>query len=262
MNTDLTGKRALVCGGSKGIGQACAMALAELGAAVTIIGRDEQALEETAKALSERNENEEHHSLSMDFDRLNDSLPKLTSHLEDHPVDILINNSGGPAAGKLIDASIEDLQLGLQRHVFASHAITKLVVPHMSSNGYGRIVNIISTSVKEPINGLGVSNTVRGAMGNWSKTMANELGPMGITVNNLLPGRTKTGRLSKLMKHWAETRNISVEELEQQSLGDIPMRRYAEPQEVGDIIAFLCTPAAGYITGTNIVVDGGRTRSL
>jgi len=259
---NITGKRALVCGGSKGIGQACAFALADLGAAVTIVGRDKDALNETVATLSSRNSDAVHHSVVMDFDQLEDSLPTLEKHIDQFPVDILINNSGGPAAGKLMDASIDDLALGLKRHIFASHAITKLVVPNMKNHSYGRIVNIISTSVKEPIQGLGVSNTVRGAMGNWSKTMANELGPLGITVNNLLPGRTKTGRLSKLMTHWAETRNISVEDLEQQSLGDIPMRRYAEPQEVGDIIAFLCTPSAGYITGTNIVVDGGRTKSL
>lgn len=262
MNLNLSNKRALICGGSKGIGQACAFAMAELGASVCVLGRDQEALNATVEDLKKINSEGHHDAIKVDFDQLSETEKIISEHIAHHPVDILVNNSGGPAAGKLIDASIEELKIGLSRHIFASHIITKLVVPHMSKNNFGRIINIISTSVKEPIDGLGVSNTVRGAMGNWSKTMANELGPMGITVNNILPGRTKTGRLSKLMTHWAETRNISVEELEKQSYADIPLRRYAEPSEVGDIVAFLCSPSAGYITGTNIVVDGGRTKSL
>lgn len=262
MNLSLQNKSALVCGGSKGIGKACAEALAHLGANVVIVGRDQQALSNTLALLKEIHPEGDHESLQLDFDDLEKTSEVAGSFIESHPIDILINNSGGPAAGPLLSASIEELKTGLSRHVFVSHLLTQKVTPHMSQQGYGRIVNIISTSVKEPINGLGVSNTVRGAMGNWSKTMANELGPLGITVNNLLPGRTKTGRLSKLMTHWAETRNISVEQLEQQSYQDIPLRRYADPKEIGDIVAFLCSPAAGYITGTNIVADGGRTKSL
>jgi 3-oxoacyl-[acyl-carrier protein] reductase len=262
MNLDLHGKRALVCGGSKGIGRACALALAELGASVCVVGRDEAALTQTVSDLGSVGKEGEHEFWQLDFDQLEETRKFVTEHTKDRGFDILINNSGGPAAGKLIDASVEDLVTGISRHILASHVITQAVFPHMKKHGFGRIINIISTSVKEPISGLGVSNTVRGAMGNWSKTMANELGPFGVTVNNLLPGRTRTGRLTKLMSHWAETRGISVEQLEEQSLQDIPLRRYAEPQEVGDIVAFLCTPSAGYITGTNIVVDGGRTRSL
>ncbi|MDX1684360.1 MAG: SDR family oxidoreductase [Saprospiraceae bacterium] len=261
MDLNLSGKSALVCGASKGIGRACARAIAELGASVTVVSRSPEGLDEVIEDLNKINPDSNHESWVLDFD----DIPRLEKELENRShlnYEILINNSGGPPAGPLTEASKEDLLAAFNRHVIASHLITGAVKSHMEEKGYGRIVNIISTSVKQPIPGLGVSNTIRGAMGNWAKTMAGELGPHGITVNNLLPGRTQTGRLNSLMKHWAETRGITLEDYQGADLVNIPLRRYGQPQEIGDVVAFLCSPAAGYISGTNIVVDGGRTKSL
>lgn len=261
MNLDLTGKSALVCGASQGIGRSCALAIAELGARVTVVARNAGELEKVVGELKEVNPDADHDSWAIDFDDT-DALEKQLSEKGEMKYEILINNSGGPKAGPLVDARPEEFLTAFRRHIIASHLITLAVRPHMKNEGYGRIVNIISTSVKQPIPGLGVSNTIRGAMGNWSKTMSGELGPDGITINNLLPGKTQTGRLNTLMKHWAEARGITLEQLQEGDMDVIPMRRYGKPDEIGDVVAFLCSPVAGYITGTNIVVDGGRTKSL
>lgn len=260
MNLDLSGKSALVCGASQGIGRACAHALAKLGANVTVVARNKESLVSVVEEMKAINDQSEFSAWALDFD----DLEALKSHLDQHTLsfEILINNSGGPKAGPITEAAPDEFVLAFKRHIVASHMITLAARPYMKNVGYGRIVNIISTSVKQPIPGLGVSNTIRGAMGNWSKSMANELGPDGITVNNLLPGKTQTGRLNSLMQHWAESRGITMDQLQEGDMTQIPMRRYGQPEEVGDVVAFLCSPTAGYITGTNIVVDGGRTKSL
>lgn len=261
MNLNLKGKSALVCGASQGIGRACAEAIAGLGANVTVVARNEASLQEVVEKLKSINPDGTHDYWMLDLDNI-DKLEETLKSRDHLNYEILINNSGGPPAGPLVDATTSEMVKAFQRHILASHIITLALSKHMKASKYGRIINIISTSVKQPIPGLGVSNTIRGAMGNWSKTMAGELGPFGITVNNLLPGRTKTGRLNSLMQHWAEARGITMEDYEGADLVNIPLRRYGQPDEVGDVVAFLSSPAAGYITGTNIVVDGGRTKSL
>jgi 3-oxoacyl-[acyl-carrier protein] reductase len=175
---------------------------------------------------------------------------------------VLVNNTGGPPAGQAIDASPEDFLAAFTSHLLCSQILVQAVVPGMKKNSYGRIINIISTSVKIPIRGLGVSNTTRGAMASWSKTLSLELAPFGITVNNILPGSTKTGRIDFVIRSQAAKSGKSEEEVRNQMISEIPAGRMAEASEVAAGIAFLATPAAGYITGVNIPVDGGRTGSM
>lgn len=259
MNLSLNGRSALVCGGSQGIGRACAEELAALGARITLVSRSAEKLEVAKKVIDGINK-ADNDTWVLDFDDTEALKKAVADH--DMSYDIIINNAGGPKAGPILKAETDEFMLGFKRHILASHVITLAAIPYMKQNGYGRVINIISTSVKQPIPGLGVSNTIRGAMGNWAKTMAMELGPHAITVNNLLPGKTQTDRLSSLMKHWAETRGITLDEYQKEDFPTIPLRRYGDPNEIGGVVAFLASPAAAYITGTNIVVDGGRTGNL
>ena len=261
MNTSLFHKNALVCGGSKGIGRAIAYELAELGANVHLLSRSVKEMEAVVEDLPLQEG--QHHSYVvadlLESDVLNTVMSKL---VKEHTYHILINNTGGPAAGTLLDADPEALRRGFTMHIVASQIIAQHIVPGMKSAAYGRIVNIISTSVKEIIPGLGVSNTIRGAMGNWSKTMAAELAPFGITVNNVLPGFTATGRLDAIIQNKMKASNKKQEDVERIMKSVVPMGRFADPSEIAQVVAFLTTPAASYVTGINVPVDGGRTKSL
>lgn len=243
---NLEGKRALVCGGTSGIGKASAVSLEGNGAQVITLSR------------SASGDN----SISCDLEDL-DSLKKVvTEEIETNgSFHILINNSGGPPSGPLLDAQPHDFQKAFLRHVLASQTLVQLLLEGMKSSNYGRIINIISTSVKEPIPGLGVSNTIRGAMASWSKTLSKEL-PPEITVNNVLPGFTNTERLTELKKTLSEQKGISQEEVEKAWLSTVPEGRLAEPSELGQVVAFLSSPAASFVRGTSIPVDGGRTGSI
>lgn len=255
MQMSLKNKRALVCGASQGIGEATAFALAEMGAQVVLLARRKEPLEEILKKLPGSG----HQILAMDLGdiaQLETEIKKLL------PLHIVINNAGGPASGSLLEAQAEDFLKGFQQHILAAQKIAQVTVPGMKQDQYGRIINIISTSVKTPLANLGVSNTIRAAMANWAKTMANELGPMGITVNNVLPGFTKTPRFDSLKKASAEKTKSSENNVEDQWKATIPLRRFAEAHEVAAAIAFLASPAAAYISGINLPVDGGRTPSL
>ena len=243
---NLEGKRALVCGGTSGIGKATAESLKDCGAQVVIMSR------------SASGEN----SISCNLEDLG-SLKKLISEeIETNgPFQILINNSGGPPSGLLIEAEPHDFEKAFLRHVLASQTLVQLLLEGMKSSNYGRIINIISTSVKEPIPGLGVSNTIRGAMASWSKTMSKEL-PPSITINNVLPGFTNTERLTELKKTLSKQKGISQEEVENSWLSTVPEGRLADPSELGNVVAFLSSPAASFVRGTSIPVDGGRTGSI
>ena len=177
------------------------------------------------------------------------------------PIHILVNNSGGPPGGAIIEANPEEFNIAFQNHIIANQVLMQAVLEGMKTSGYGRIVNIVSTSIREPLDGLGVSNTIRAAIGNWSKTLANELGVFGITVNNVLPGFTDTERLGEIMKQRAEKWGKAESEVVEMMKQQVPLKRFAEPSEIGSVIAFLATPAASYITGTNVTVDGGRTKT-
>jgi 3-oxoacyl-[acyl-carrier protein] reductase len=262
MNLSLQGKRALVCGASKGIGNACARQLAALGASVVAVARDADALEGLVRTLPAEH-GQSHRDLPLDLSEtaaVSQAMAELVgSGLGCH---IVVNNAGGPPGGRIIDAEPQDFVRAFTVHVVAAQVIAQAMAPVMRAGGYGRFVNIISTSVKAPIPGLGVSNTVRGAMANWSKTLAGELGPDGITVNNVLPGYTATDRLSSLLASRSQREGRSIEDLEAEMIASIPARRFASPEETARAVAFLCSPAASYINGINLPVDGGRTSSL
>ncbi|WP_026897228.1 SDR family oxidoreductase [Daejeonella oryzae] len=261
MNLDLTGKRALVCGSSQGIGRAAAMELALLGASITLVARNEESLKAVVEHLP-ADDTESHHYLITDFNYPEQLKMVLDDYLKDHAIDILINNTGGPAAGKAIDAKIEEFTKAFISHLICNQILVQAVTPAMKRQGFGRIINIISTSVKTPLAGLGVSNTIRGAVASWAKTLATELAPFGITVNNVLPGFTMTARLESLINSRAENEDLNYEQIKQQMIESIPAKRIGEAEEVAAAIAFLASPAAAYINGINLPVDGGRTPSL
>ncbi len=262
MNLDLTGRRALVCGSSQGIGLAAAMELAQLGATVTLFARDTQRLTSARESLP-RPRNQEHSFLVADFGNL-DEVREVVQQavMQSGGFQILVNNTGGPPPGPAIDATLDQYLSAFRHHLLVNQTLVQLTTPAMKSSGFGRIINVISTSVKQPIVGLGVSNTIRGAVANWSKTLATELAPAGITVNNILPGATKTGRLEAIIADAARARNCDEAEVAAGMLKSIPAARFGEPQEIGAAIAFLASPAAAYITGINLPVDGGRTQCL
>ena len=261
MDLNLHGKRALVGGGSKGIGLASAIELAALGAEVVLMARSEDVLKERVAALPS-SDGASHSYVVVDFNDRNALQRQAEALVAARAIHILINNTGGPAAGPVHKATEEALLQAFSQHVLTSRILVNTLLPGMRSEGYGRVVNVISTSVKVPIPGLGVSNTIRGAMGNWSKTLARELAPDQITVNNVLPGATATDRLSEIISGKASKSGSSEDQVIASMEAGIPMGRFADPQEVGNAVAFLASPAASYITGTNVVVDGGRTGCL
>lgn len=265
MNLDLKDKNAFVGGSSKGIGKAVAFELARLGANVTLVGRDEPALMQCLIDLSFiGNGDQRHDYVAVDFSNTEKVKSAVQRHIKktNKTYHILVNNTGGPAGGKLLDAKEEDLSQALQSHLMCNHLLVQLFVDGMKASKYGRIINIISTSVKQPIANLGVSNTTRWAVASWAKTLANELGEFGITVNNVLPGATETERLTSLAQAQSEKTNTPVEKIKADMIHEIPLKRFGKPEEVANAVAFLASPAAAYISGINVPVDGGRTKSL
>lgn len=262
MKLDLVGRHALVCGASKGIGRAAAEAIAALGADVTVMARDRDALDALSRTLPKTHGAQRHGYLVADVAH-GDALRAAVSALAAaHPVQILVNNTAGPNPGLAIDATAEQFLDTFQRHLLANHALVQATLAGMKAAGYGRIVNVISTSVKEPLKHLGVSNTVRGAVASWAKTLAGELAAHGITVNNVLPGFTRTQRLEQIIQERVATTGKTRADIEAAMLASVPAGRFAEAHEVAAAIAFLASPAAAYINGINVPVDGGRTLSL
>ncbi len=263
MDLNLTGKRALVCGASRGIGKATAMELAANGASVTVLARSAEQLEHVRTTLPVIHAGQVHYALAVDATQDFELIQAVNNHVEKHgSFHILVNNTAGPAAGKLIDSTVDSLMEAFVQHILTAQRLIKILIPGMTSDQYGRVINIISTSVKQPIDGLGVSNTIRGAMASWSKTLATELAARHITVNNVLPGATETERLEAIITKQANVRGVSDSEARSNMLAEIPMGRFAQPSEIANAVAFLASPSAGYITGTSIMVDGGRTKSL
>lgn len=261
MNLSLEGKYAVICGSTQGIGFAIAEELALLGANCTLVARNETSLQEALQQM-DISLRQIHGYLVADFSKPEEVKSVIDNHLVNHPVHILINNTGGPAAGPVIEATEQAFLDTFNQHLICSHILTKAVAPSMKKEGYGRIVNIISTSVKIPLKNLGVSNTIRGAVASWAKTMANELGQYNITVNNILPGFTSTKRLSTLMENIAKRGNTVVDIVEKNMIEEVPMKRFGEASEIAAVAAFLASPAASYVNGVSIPVDGGRTGSI
>jgi 3-oxoacyl-[acyl-carrier protein] reductase len=260
MKLTLEDRRAVVCGASRGIGRAIAMLLAEMGAELTLVARDEAALAAVAAKLP--GGAARHAIRAVDFLDTAAVEAAFGEIAAEGPVHVLINNTGGPAAGSAYDARPVAFEDAFRQHLVAGQVAVQALVPGMRKAGYGRIINIISTSVKEPIPGLGVSNTIRAAVASWAKTLSRELASHGITVNNVLPGFTSTERLDYLFRQRAEKAGSSVEEIERAALAQVPPGRFARPEEIAWAVGFLASPQAAYINGINLPVDGGRMASL
>lgn len=261
MNLNLSHKTAIVCGSTQGIGKATAEELARLGAKIILIARNEAKLKEVLNGL-DTTQGQQHEYLVADFSKADDLKQKLDQFLTGKTVHILVNNTGGPAGGPANEADIDEFRIAFNMHLICNHILVQSVKDTMKEAGYGRIINIISTSVKQPLPNLGVSNTIRGAVANWSKTLANELGQFNITVNNVLPGATNTTRLKEIIEAKSKKTGQSYDEILNEMSGASPMKRVAQPEEIANAVAFLASPAASYINGINIPVDGGRTKSL
>jgi 3-oxoacyl-[acyl-carrier protein] reductase len=262
MDISLEGKRALVGGSTQGIGNATVMLMASLGAEIILVARNEAKLKETLSALP-KNHQQNHRYAVADFTRPHEMETSVKEVIRaTGPVHILVNNTGGPPSGLLLEAQEEAFRQAFDMHLICNQILARLVVPGMKEAHYGRIINIISTSVKQPLPNLGVSNTIRGAVANWSKTLANELGPFQITVNNVLPGATRTSRLVELARKKGAETEEEIEGIIREMGQKSPMNRVAEPEEVANAVVFLASPAASYINGINIPVDGGRTGCL
>lgn len=261
MNLDISKKNAIVCGSTQGIGLAAAKELASLGANLILIARNEDKLKTACEEL-ENNGTQNHSYLVADFSKPEELEQKVNAFLTDKSVEILINNTGGPAGGLIHEANTTEFLAAFNQHLICNHIMVQAVKQKMIEAGYGRIINVISTSVKQPLPNLGVSNTIRGAVANWSKTLANELGQYNITVNNVLPGATNTVRLKSIIENKAAKTGRTFDDILNEMSNASPMQRIAQPEEVANAIAFLASPAASYINGINVPVDGGRTKSL
>lgn len=251
-------RRALVCGASSGIGAAIAHELASSGHRVLAVARTQERLEAVVKALPGSG----HQALVADLAD-SASVDRLAIEaLKGGPVHVLVNNAGGPKGGSLLEAGDAEFFAAIQVHLIAASRLVKALVPGMKAARFGRILGVISTSVKAPIENLGVSNTVRAAVASWMKTLSQELGPHGITVNAVLPGYTRTDRLKALAETTAQRRGVTVADVEREWLSKIPAGRFAEPSEIAKVAAFLASDSAGYVNGIAIPVDGGRTPNL
>ncbi|MGC4104192.1 SDR family oxidoreductase [Ferruginibacter sp.] len=261
MNLDLTGKTALVCGSTQGLGYASARELALMGCNVILMARNRQKLEEAVRSMPATGE-QQHGYLVANFEDTDMVKSVIDDFAKQHTATILVNNTGGPAGGPALTATAAQFLQAFNNHLINNHHLAQALVPGMKTAGFGRIINIISTSVKIPLAGLGVSNTTRGAVASWAKTLANELGPFGITVNNVLPGFTKTSRADYVITKKATDTGKTEEQVLAELVAEIPAGRIGQPEEFGAAVAFLCSPAAAYINGINLPVDGGRLGCL
>jgi 3-oxoacyl-[acyl-carrier protein] reductase len=260
MDLKLNNKYALVCGSTAGIGKSTAISLAEEGAIVTLLARNEEKLK---AVLAQLPQPEKHSYIVADFSNPNELKSTVEAFIKTHHAfHIVINNTGGPRSGTILSATLDEFENAFTNHLKCNHVLVQATIPFMKSEGFGRIINVISTSVKEPIPGLGVSNTIRGAVGNWSKTLAGEVAEFGITVNNVLPGFTETERLTEIINIKAKAESKKIEEMAEIMKHYTPAKRFAQPEELSDAITFLASERAAYINGINLPVDGGRTKSL
>jgi len=255
MDLSLKGKNAFVCGSTQGIGLACAKKMANRGASITLIARNEDSLQSVIPTL----DGDGHDYICADFDDSDALRQNVNDYLSNgKQIHILVNNSGGPSGGPMIEADENEFIVAMSRHVICNQILAKAVVPGMKTAGWGRIINIISTSVRQVIPGLGVSNTTRGAVANWARTLALELGEYGITVNNVLPGFTNTDRIHSLASSRAKSEGKTEKQIFDTWFKSIPLGRLAEPDETAAAVAFLASNAAGYINSADLPVDGGR----
>jgi 3-oxoacyl-[acyl-carrier protein] reductase len=261
MEVSLSGRNAVICGSTQGIGLAIAREFAEMGANCILLARNEAALHEVVQQLPMR-DGQKHLYKVADFSKPEEVKTAITQLAGQLTVHILVNNTGGPAAGPIMQASEDDFLNAFSQHLVCNHILVRAVVDGMKKDGYGRIINIISTSVRIPLRNLGVSNTIRAAVASWAKSLSNEIGEFNITVNNILPGFTDTQRLKSLIDMNAERRSVTTDVIEKEMLAEIPLKRFGQSTETAAVAAFLASPAASYVTGVSIPVDGGRTGTI
>ena len=261
MNISLSGKKAIVCGSSQGIGKAIAIELAESGASCILLARNEKSLQQALSELAV-DEAQQHAYYAVDFSDIETLKKILKTICNNHHIDILINNTGGPSAGPISLADTKEFEAAFQHHLICNHILAQAVIPGMKEKGWGRIINVISTSVRIPLDHLGVSNTIRAAVASWAKTMSNELAQFGITVNSLLPGFIATSRLDAVAKSFADREQVTQQEMEERMKRSVPAKRFGAPVEIAAVAAFLCSHAASYVNGVAIPVDGGRTGTI
>ncbi len=261
MNLSLKNKNALVCGSTQGIGKAIAIELSLLGANVTLLARNEEALKNAVQDL-DKSQQQTHQILVADFSKPYELKKIVEEFCRKNTIHILVNNSGGPASGAIIDESTEKFLQVFNQHLICNQILAQAVLGGMKKENYGRIINVISTSVKQPLKNLGVSNTIRGAVASWAKTWSFEVAKFGITVNNVLPGATATNRLKTLIENKSTKTSVAIDEVKNEMLNEIPAGRFGDPSEIAALAAFLASPSAGYINGTSIPVDGGRTAAI
>ena len=262
LTSSLVGLNALICGSTSGIGLATAIEFSKLGATITLLSRNEEKLNKCLSLLSKSN-NQKHQFLSGDFNNPENIQLIIQDHVDlGNNYHILINNSGGPKGGSIVDAKVSEFMETFNRHLICNHILAIALFNGMKKFNYGRIINIISTSVKEPIQGLGVSNTIRGSVASWAKTLSIEVAKHGITVNNILPGFTETDRLSSLIKAKSLSQNKSEENIAKEMKDQVPLGRFGLPLETAKAIAYLASPSAGYVNGISLAVDGGRLNSI
>ena len=263
MKSDMNGQTAFVCGASKGIGAATAIELSKQGVSTILLARNKNDLNDVIKKL-DTSLGQKHQYIITDFNEPKELEEKVNDFLHEfnNNIEILINNTGGPKPGPIINASTSDFIDTFNQHLICNHILVNCLVDKMKEVKYGRIINIISTSVKQPIKGLGVSNTIRGAVASWAKTLSFELGEFGITVNNVLPGYTETERLHEIFKRKSKTSGINIESIMIEAQTQIPLKRFASPDETAKAVCFLASPDADYINGINLPVDGGRLQTL
>ena len=262
MKIDLTGKTALVCGSTQGIGKESAIQLAKSGTRVILAARNEKKLQTVKQELDAINQ-QKNDFICADFDNYEFLYSQVKEFISNkNIIHILVNNSGGPDPGSLIESNSKQFIDGFNRHLINNHNLSMLLFPGMKSSSFGRIINVISISVKQPIPDLGVSNTIRGAVASWAKTLSYEFAPFNITVNNILPGLTDTVRLRTLIESIAKKNNRSIKEVTKEMESSIPSKRFAHPRETAAAIVFLASEQAEYINGISLPVDGGKTQSL
>ena len=261
MEIDLTGKFALVGGGTNGIGKAIAIRLAASGASVCIMARNKSKLEKVVNEL-DRSRNQKHKFLEVDFSNYNLFSKSIKYFFETNHIDILVNNTQGPEGGSALEKSIDDYQSAFELLFKCAVKTSLLALTNMRDKKWGRIINVASISVKEPLNYLVLSNSLRSALVTWSKTLSVDIAKFNITINNVLTGYFNTERLKQLNSKKAEKLGINISTIEDKIKDTIPMKRFGNPEEYANLVCFLASDKSDYITGINIPIDGGFLKSL